>query len=91
MEEEQDAVTLEMFATWVAVGLVTGWLGGIVMRDGGHGWFWDLLLGLAGSGAASTLATTLEADPGRIAMLAVAVGGAALVIVVQRKIGPAVR
>jgi uncharacterized membrane protein YeaQ/YmgE (transglycosylase-associated protein family) len=84
-------MTLEMFTAWVIVGLVTGWLGGILMKDGSHGRIWDLLLALAGSGAASTIATTLAPDAGvgRVAMIVAAFGGAAIVIVAQRKIWPA--
>ena len=84
-------MTLEMFVTWMAVGIATGWVGGIVMKDGGHGRFWDVLLGLAGSGVATTIAMTLAPEPGMgaVAMLAVAFGGAALVIGAQRAFGPA--
>ena len=34
---------------WVVVGLLAGWLAGIVMKDGGYGLIRDLGLGLVGS------------------------------------------
>jgi uncharacterized membrane protein YeaQ/YmgE (transglycosylase-associated protein family) len=41
-------VNLAMVATPVLVGLITGWLAGRVMKDGGYGLQADMLLGLAG-------------------------------------------
>ena len=38
-----------MFSTSLAVGLLTGWLASIVMKDGGHGLVRDLVLGVIGS------------------------------------------
>ena len=40
---------LGMFVSWVVVGLLAGWLAGIVMKDGGYGLIGDLGLGLVGS------------------------------------------
>lgn len=84
-------MTLEMFATGVVLGLLTGWLAGFVMKDGGHGRISDLLLGLAGSGIVNTFASGVGAlsEAGRVAMAVVSVAGAAFVIVSQRKIWPA--
>jgi uncharacterized membrane protein YeaQ/YmgE (transglycosylase-associated protein family) len=41
-------MTLELFAMCVLVGLVVGWLAG-VMKGGGYGLIGDLSLGLVGS------------------------------------------
>ena len=38
-----------MFSTWIAMGLLTGWLANIVMKDGGHGLVRDLVLGVIGA------------------------------------------
>ena len=38
-----------MFVSWVVVGLLAGWLAGIVMKGGGYGLIGDLVLGLVGS------------------------------------------
>jgi uncharacterized membrane protein YeaQ/YmgE (transglycosylase-associated protein family) len=61
-----------------------------VLTDGGYGRISDAILGLTGSGAASTVASTLGApsEAGRGAMAVAAVVGAALIVVLQRKIWP---
>src|SRR5262247_1291338 len=56
---EGDEMNLEMFATLVIVGLLTGWLAGYLMKDGGHGRIWDLALGLIGSTVAGEGLTVL--------------------------------
>jgi len=38
-----------MFASWVVVGLLAGWLAEIVMKDGGYGLIGDMVLGIVGS------------------------------------------
>ena len=50
---------LEVFLTAVVVGLLTGRLAGIVMKDGGHGLVPDLVLGLTGSNAAVGISSIL--------------------------------
>jgi uncharacterized membrane protein YeaQ/YmgE (transglycosylase-associated protein family) len=77
-----------VFATWIAVGLLTGWLAGIVMKDGGHGLAQDLVLGVLGSSAAIAALMALDSasDAGLFATAFVAFAGAALVIIAQRKI-----
>jgi uncharacterized membrane protein YeaQ/YmgE (transglycosylase-associated protein family) len=77
-----------MFATWLVVGLLTGWLAGIVMKEGGHGLLRDLLLALTGSSAAGVALAALDvtSEAGPFTMALVAFLGAALVIVGQRKI-----
>ena len=42
-------MTLEMLVMWMVVGLVAGWLAGIVMKGGGYGLIGDVVLGLVGS------------------------------------------
>ena len=73
-------MNLEMFVTWIVVGLLTGWLLGLVLKHGGYGRISDAILGLAGSGAASTLASAFGApsEAGRGAMAVVAFVGAAV-------------
>jgi uncharacterized membrane protein YeaQ/YmgE (transglycosylase-associated protein family) len=34
---------------WILVGLIAGWLAGVVMKGGGYGLIGDLLVGLVGS------------------------------------------
>ncbi len=83
-------MNLEMFVTWIVVGLMTSWLISFVMKDGGYGRIWDAMLGLAGSGAASTVASAFGAssEAGRGVMAVAALVGAALLIVLQRNIWP---
>lgn len=79
------------FVTWVIIGALVGWLAGIVMKDGGYGRPWDLVLGLAGSSAASVAGWILSAAPGfgGPATAFFALVGAGIVIVGQRKVWPA--
>jgi uncharacterized membrane protein YeaQ/YmgE (transglycosylase-associated protein family) len=82
-----------MVVTWVLVGLLAGWLAGFVMKDGGYGLVWNLVLGLVGSSAAIVILSVLGVAPhaGTFATAVVAFIGAALVIVAQRKLWPAPR
>jgi uncharacterized membrane protein YeaQ/YmgE (transglycosylase-associated protein family) len=84
-------MNLVMFALWVAMGLVAGWLAGFVMKQGGYGRKEDILLGLVGSfvgGIVWTLGISPEA--GMVAVAGVAFVGAAIAIVLQRRIWPAI-
>jgi uncharacterized membrane protein YeaQ/YmgE (transglycosylase-associated protein family) len=84
-------MNLVMFALWVAVGLAAGWLAGFVLKQGGYGRKEDILLGLVGSfvgGIVWTLGISPEA--GMVAVAGVAFVGAAIAIVLQRRIWPAI-
>jgi len=76
----------ELLTAWLLIGLLTGWVAGVMMKDGGRGRIWDLLLGLIGSSAAIGLYWLVAPGTGKIAMAVVAFVGAALVIVAQRKV-----
>ena len=79
-----------MFPIVVFGGVLAGWLAGFVMKRGGYGLKWDIVLGLAGSAVGSGIFWALGASPGAgLAVLAMgAFLGAALAIVVQRQIWP---
>jgi uncharacterized membrane protein YeaQ/YmgE (transglycosylase-associated protein family) len=79
-------MTLETFAASLAVGLVGGWLAGIVRRDGGYGLLGDLSLGLAGSTGAVWIvqAVGLFPDAGMAGTMLAAFAGTAAVVVAQR-------
>lgn len=81
-------MTLQMFAMWVVVGLVAGWLVGFVMKSGGYGLKGDLILGLVGSIAGSWLfwALGVSPDAGLLVLGVVAFLGAAIAIGAQRKL-----
>jgi uncharacterized membrane protein YeaQ/YmgE (transglycosylase-associated protein family) len=81
-------MNVAMVATLVLVGLLTGWLAGFAMQDGGHGRTWDLALGLVGSTVAGGLFAILGTaeDVGIFVAAMVAFAGAAVLIIAQRQI-----
>lgn len=83
-------MNLTMVATSVLVGLLAGWLASRIMKDGGYGLKGDLILGLAGSTAGGWIFRTMGVSPeaGVAVLVVVALFGAALAIVAQRKIWP---
>jgi uncharacterized membrane protein YeaQ/YmgE (transglycosylase-associated protein family)/uncharacterized protein with FMN-binding domain len=86
-------MSFAMFVTWVIAGVLTGVLAGLVMKRGGYGLKNDIILGLVGSIGASWIFRALGVFPGAgiVAMLFVAFGGAAVLIIAQRKIRPTER
>jgi len=81
-----------MFTVWVLAGLMAGGLAGLVMKGGGYGLRADIVLGLIGSLGVSVMFWILGASP-ETRMVAVAVaafGGAATLIIGQRKIWPVI-
>ena len=75
-----------MFVSWVVVGLLAGWLAGIVMKNGGYGLIGDLLLGVFGSVAGGWIALNVSAGGGLFPTVYVAFAGAVIAIVAQRKV-----
>jgi uncharacterized membrane protein YeaQ/YmgE (transglycosylase-associated protein family) len=85
-------MTLVMVALWVLVGLLAGWLAGFVKERGGYGLRGDILLGLVGSlvGGGIVWALGVSPEAAMVAVAGVAFVGAAILIVLQRKIWPAI-
>jgi len=81
-------MTLELFAMWVLVGALAGWLAGFLMRGGGYGLIGDIALGLVGSLLGSVIFRALGIAPGAGLFMAVVVAfiGAVLLIGAQRMI-----
>jgi uncharacterized membrane protein YeaQ/YmgE (transglycosylase-associated protein family) len=79
-------MTFQAIVIAVVVGLVAGWLAGLVMKGGGYGLMGDVLLGIGGSFVGGWLFHVLAIVPGSgwFAMIAVAFVGAVLLIVAQR-------
>jgi uncharacterized membrane protein YeaQ/YmgE (transglycosylase-associated protein family) len=77
---------LGMFVSWVVVGLLAGWLAGIVMKDGGYGLIGDLGLGLVGSVVGGWIfwALDVSAGGGLFPTVIVALAGAVIALVAQR-------
>jgi uncharacterized membrane protein YeaQ/YmgE (transglycosylase-associated protein family) len=42
-------VTLENIVVFILVGLVAGFLAGLVVMGRGRGWFWNLIIGILGA------------------------------------------
>jgi uncharacterized membrane protein YeaQ/YmgE (transglycosylase-associated protein family) len=79
-----------MIAMLVFVGVLAGVLAGYVVKRGGYGMRWDIILGLVGSVAGSWIFWALRIPPGAglIALAGVAFIGAAIPIVGQRMLRP---
>ena len=79
---------LELFAMWLLVGLLAGWLAGCFMKGGGYGLIGDIALGLVGSLLGSWIFRALGVAVGAGLFMAVVVAfiGAVLVIGAQRMI-----
>ncbi len=80
-------MNLGMYAMWVLVGLMAGWLARIVMKGGGYGLIGDISLGVVGSILGSWLFWALGVSPGAglFVLAVVAFVGAAIAIVAQRR------
>lgn len=85
-------MSLVMFLVWVLVGLLAGGLAGFVMKGGGYGVRADIVLGLIGSLVGSVIFWVLGTSPetGMVAVASAAFGGAATLIIGQRKIWPVI-
>jgi uncharacterized membrane protein YeaQ/YmgE (transglycosylase-associated protein family) len=85
-------MSLAMPAVMVLMGVLVGWLARYLMERGGFGLRWDVILGLAGSAVGSWLlwAAGAPSAAGLAAVAVVAFVGAALAIVAQRRIYPAI-
>jgi uncharacterized membrane protein YeaQ/YmgE (transglycosylase-associated protein family) len=79
-----------MVTVLVLVGVLAGVGAGYVMKRGGYGMRWDILLGLVGSVAGSWIfwALGVSRGSGLIALAGVAFIGAAIPIVGQRLLRP---
>jgi len=45
--------------TWIVVGLIAGFLAGVVVRGGGFGILWDIIIGILGGLLGGWLATSV--------------------------------
>jgi uncharacterized membrane protein YeaQ/YmgE (transglycosylase-associated protein family) len=81
-------MTGELLLASVVVGLFAGWLIGVLVGKGGYGWPGDLSLGLVGSTIAVWIyqAAGLVVYAGMIGAMVAAFGGAAGILLAQRKL-----
>ena len=75
-------MTLTSILIYLIVGAVAGWLAGNIMRGGGFGLLWNMLLGILGSFVGSWLFGTLGIafGSGLLSTLIVSVIGAVVVL-----------
>jgi uncharacterized membrane protein YeaQ/YmgE (transglycosylase-associated protein family) len=74
---------------WIIVGLVAGWLAGLIMKGSGYGLIGDLILGLIGALVGGWLFALIlpTAEPsGLIGSVIVATIGAVVLVVIVRLI-----
>ena len=70
----------------IVVGIIAGWLAGVVMKGGGYGVIWDLILGIAGAVIGGWLFgyAGASAGGGMIGSIIVATIGAIVLIFISR-------
>ncbi len=79
---------------WIIVGLIAGWLAGLVMRGGGYGVVGDIIIGIVGGLIGGFLASALFGIPDpvngiNILSIVVAFIGAVILIAILRAVAPA--
>ncbi|MGA7622800.1 MAG: GlsB/YeaQ/YmgE family stress response membrane protein [Candidatus Acidiferrales bacterium] len=76
------------FLTWIIVGLIAGWLAGVVMKGGGYGVVVDIILGLVGGLLGGWIFEQLGIWPngGILASIIVAFIGAVILVGITRLI-----
>jgi uncharacterized membrane protein YeaQ/YmgE (transglycosylase-associated protein family) len=73
--------------SWLAVGLISGWLAGVVMKGGGYGLLGDIVVGLVGAFLGGLLMSFFVAGAtGFWGSIFVAFVGACLLIFIVRAI-----
>ena len=79
--------------SWIVVGLIAGWLAGMVMKGGGYGVLGDIIVGIVGALIGGFIASRLFGVPGAVSginltSIVVAFLGAVLTIGIVRAISP---
>lgn len=76
------------FLEWIVVGMIAGWLAGLVMRGGGYGVLVDIILGILGGLLGGWLFGMMGLWPGGgvIGSLIVAFVGAVILVAITRVI-----
>ena len=74
---------------WIIVGLIAGWLAGLVMKGGGYGVIGDIILGIIGALVGGFLASSIFGVPDPVSgfnltTLIVAFLGAVIVVAIVR-------
>ena len=76
------------FLYWIVIGLVAGWLAGVVMKGGGYGMLADIVLGILGCIVGGWLFGALGIFPGGglVGSIIVAFIGAVVLVAITRVI-----
>jgi uncharacterized membrane protein YeaQ/YmgE (transglycosylase-associated protein family) len=74
------------FIEWIVVGMIAGWLAGLVMKGGGYGVLVDIILGILGGLLGGWLFGMMGIWPGGgvIGSLIVAFVGAVILVAITR-------
>lgn len=74
------------FLYWIIVGLIAGWLAGVVMKGGGYGVLMDIVLGIVGGVVGGWLfgALGLASGGGLVGSIIVAFVGAVVLVAITR-------
>jgi uncharacterized membrane protein YeaQ/YmgE (transglycosylase-associated protein family) len=74
------------FLYWIVVGLIAGWLAGVVMKGGGYGVLVDIILGIVGGVVGGWLFGALGIFPGGglVGSIIVAFVGAVVLVAITR-------
>ncbi len=82
-------MTAESLLIWIIIGLIAGWLAGLVMRGGGYGVVGDIVIGIVGAiiGGLVFGALGLGAT-GIVGQIIVAFIGAVILIALLRALSP---
>jgi uncharacterized membrane protein YeaQ/YmgE (transglycosylase-associated protein family) len=78
--------------SWILLGLVAGWLAGMLMRGGGYGILGDIILGIVGAlvgGFISGALFGIDVSGCNFTSVVVATLGAVIVIAIARALTPA--
>lgn len=75
--------------SWIAVGLISGWLAGSIMSGGGYGIIRDIVLGLIGAVVGGFVTGFfIQGDAGFWGSILVAFVGACILIAIVRAVSP---
>ncbi len=79
--------------SWIIVGLIAGWLAGMVMRGGGYGLIGDIIIGIVGGLIGGFLASAVFGIPNPmngISLISIVVAfiGAVILIAILRAVAP---
>jgi uncharacterized membrane protein YeaQ/YmgE (transglycosylase-associated protein family) len=76
--------------SWLIVGLIAGWLAGVVMKGSGYGILLDIVLGLVGAFLGGLIFSLfVEGAAGFWGSIGVAFVGACVLVAITRAISPA--